>query len=233
VHSVLTRFNFFHAFLPFAILLVATLILDYFGGDLLLADALYGVQGDGWNLKENWLLEGVIHKGGRTFVALLVTLAMAGFVGTWFIPAYANYRRGLSFLLGAVVVSLLVVSSLKAITHIDCPWSLQRYGGEIPAAPIFSTIFGSGTGRCFPAGHASGGYAWVALYFLCLLHAPRWRFVGLGVGLTLGFVFGGAQQLRGAHLLSHDLWTLAVCWYSALGAYCWVLRQPRDPRCAS
>ena len=38
-------------------------------------------------------------------------------------------------------------------------------------------------GRCFPAGHASAGYAWVALYFFFLAAAPRWRWLGLSTGL--------------------------------------------------
>ena len=32
------------------------------------------------------------------------------------------------------------------------------------------------------------------------------------VGLAAGAVFGLAQQLRGAHFLSHDIASLAVCW---------------------
>jgi membrane-associated PAP2 superfamily phosphatase len=36
------------------------------------------------------------------------------------------------------------------------------------------------------------------------------------VGLVAGGVFGAAQQLRGAHFLSHDLWTLATCWTVSL-----------------
>ena len=28
--------------------------------------------------------------------------------------------------------------------------------------------------------------------------------------------FGGIQQLRGAHFLSHDLWTLGICWLVAV-----------------
>ncbi len=34
----------------------------------------------------------------------------------------------------------------------------------------------------------------------------------LGIGLLAGTVFGVAQQLRGAHFLSHDVASLIVCW---------------------
>jgi membrane-associated PAP2 superfamily phosphatase len=41
----------------------------------------------------------------------------------------------------------------------------------------------------------------------------------LGFALGLGGVFGLAQQLRGAHFLSHDVWTLMICWLIALALY--------------
>ena len=37
--------------------------------------------------------------------------------------------------------------------------------------------------------------------------------------LVIGLVFGIAQQLRGAHFLSHDLWALMVCWLVALSLH--------------
>ena len=52
----------------------------------------------------------------------------------------------------------------------------------------------------------------MALYFFFLRVAPRWRHAGLGIGLLAGTVFGLAQQLRGAHFLSHDVASMAVCW---------------------
>jgi len=52
--------------------------------------------------------------------------------------------------------------------------------------------------------------------------------VGLVFGLLLGVVFGMAQELRGAHFLSHDLWSLAVAWTCAsLLYYGFFLRAPK------
>lgn len=193
--------------------------MDYYRADLVLADAIYTFQGGSWSLKKSWLLEDFIHKDGRTLVGVLVIFNLTALISTWFITSMKPYRRGLGYLLTAVVFSMLLVSGLKAVTHIDCPWSYQRYGGDGSSPIIFHEIFGSGVGRCFPSGHASGGYAWVALYFLCLLYWPKWRYLGLGFGLALGATFGIAQQFRGAHLLSHDIWTLATCWFTSLMSY--------------
>jgi membrane-associated PAP2 superfamily phosphatase len=38
----------------------------------------------------------------------------------------------------------------------------------------------------------------------------------LYAALGIGLLFGIAQQVRGAHMLSHDLFTLAICWSSCL-----------------
>jgi membrane-associated PAP2 superfamily phosphatase len=73
-----------------------------------------------------------------------------------------------------------------------------------------------GSAQCFPAGHASGGYAWLALYFFLLAVKPQWRGWGLAVGLGAGLVFGISQQLRGAHFISHDLAAIAICWTCAV-----------------
>jgi membrane-associated PAP2 superfamily phosphatase len=70
--------------------------------------------------------------------------------------------------------------------------------------------------NCFPAGHASGGYAWLAFYFLGVYKQSAWRWVGLGFALSIGLIFGVSQQLRGAHFITHDLWTLGICWFFSL-----------------
>ena len=42
-----------------------------------------------------------------------------------------------------------------------------------------------------------------------------WRWLGLVTGLSAGLLFGISQQLRGAHFVSHDIWTLGICWATA------------------
>lgn len=106
----------------------------------------------------------------------------------------------------AAIIAHGAMATLKQVTGVHCPWDLVRYGG--------SALPGDAGGACFPAGHAAGGYAWVALAFVPATRAGRRA--GLGVGLAAGLVFGIDQQLRGAHFLSHDLWSAALCWTVAL-----------------
>jgi len=102
----------------------------------------------------------------------------------------------------------------------DCPWDLLRYGGHQPYIGLFShRPADMPMTACFPAGHASAGYAWLSLYFFALLWRPAWRWTGLALGLGSGLLFGISQQLRGAHFLSHDLATALLCWLLSLGLY--------------
>ena len=142
---------------------------------------------------------------------------------TRFFPAIAAWRKGLLYLVASTLLAGVVINILKEFTHVDCPWDLLRYGGDRPYVPIFSAHPGNfEAGACFPAGHASAAYAWLGVYYFCLILLPRWRFRALAAVLGAGLLFGFSQQLRGAHFLSHDLWTLGICWAIASGLFHWV-----------
>ena len=57
---------------------------------------------------------------------------------------------------------------------------------------------------------------WIAAYFFGVHYQSRWRWPGLVIPLLVGVVLGVVQQIRGAHFISHDLWSLAVCWFFSL-----------------
>ncbi|MGB5685538.1 MAG: hypothetical protein WBM35_06990 [Candidatus Electrothrix sp.] len=69
------------------------------------------------------------------------------------------------------------------------------------------------------AGHASGGYCFLSVYFVLLRYRSGYRGFGFLFGVTLGLIFGVGQQIRGAHFPSHDLVTIVICWYASLACY--------------
>ncbi len=177
------------------------------------ASWLFHLQGNAWSYKSSFLLETVLHRGGRLLSQLAWMGMLLATLARWRTPAADGWTRPAARLLAAVLVSTACVAWLKATTHMDCPWDLAGFGGQRPFVPLFGQRPGGlGAPGCFPAAHAASGYAWVALYFFFLQVAPRWRHLGLVVGLLAGAVFGLAQQLRGAHFLSHDVASLGVCW---------------------
>lgn len=216
-----------HLWLPLACVLLASALLMGAGGDQWIADVLYRMEGGQWLLKEHWFTSGVVHRAGKwlSTAAGVGVLLMA--VAAWFTPRMRAVRWPLTYLAASIALSTTLVSLLKSWTAMDCPWDLSRYGGTQAMIGLFESRHGMAASGCFPAGHASAGYAWVALYFCALSLRPAWRFTGLFTGLAAGLIFGIAQQLRGAHFLSHDLWSLAVCWVSALALYCVMLARPQ------
>lgn len=215
-----------HLLLPLAGLLLLALWAGLLGGDQALADRIYAWEGHAWSLRNAWLTESIIHIAGRDLGLALWLVLLA----TWLRSASPRsqlhaLRRPLGYLLLATMVSCLAVSWIKSWSNMDCPWDLVRYGGRKQFVGLLELRpLGMGRGRCFPAGHASAGYAWMALYFFCLAAAPRWRWAGLATGVAVGLVFGISQQLRGAHFISHDLYTVGICWLVALLLYVAILR---------
>lgn len=203
---------------------LATVPLMFLGGDKAVADLLYSAQGNSWRARDAWLTSTVVHKWGKSFsIACWLALALA-WAMTWSGLLARRWLRPLSYVLVTTVLSALLVALLKGQTGMDCPWDLIRYGGDRLDIGLLTTRPGSmPRAACFPAGHASAGYGWVALYFALAATAPRWRLWGLGFGLLMGMTFGLSQQLRGAHFLSHDLWTLVISWtVASISARLWL-----------
>lgn len=87
-----------------------------------------------------------------------------------------------------------------------------------------------GSGHCFPAGHASAGFSFVSGWF-AFRRAGQRRLAGrwLGAALAAGLLLGLAQQARGAHFMSHTLWSAWLCWAVAWGLDGLFNRGARSP----
>jgi len=189
------------------------LVFHLYNIDFHIADYLYRLEGGQWLLKDNVITKVIFHDDGRILSELMGVLLIGFAVASFLKEGLSHWRRPLLYLIAAVIASTVTVSLIKNAISMDCPWDLARYGGDLPFVDLFETRpAGMPDTACFPAGHASAGYAWVALYFCLAVIAPRWKFLGLLTGLGMGLAFGIDQQLRGAHFLSHDLYTLMICW---------------------
>jgi len=217
--SLTPAFLVAHA-VPVLLLVVLASVLMGVHADQWWTDRVYAWEGHRWALKSNFIAEDVIHLLGR----MLSSVAWVGVLLAWIVarsrPGLVYWRRPLAYLLVSTLLGTLLVVWIKSWSNVDCPWDITRYGGTREYVGLLSVRPpGMPRAACFPAGHASAGYSWMALYFFFLLTRPRWRWFGLAVGVSLGLLFGISQQLRGAHFVTHDLWTAAICWASALGVY--------------
>jgi membrane-associated PAP2 superfamily phosphatase len=224
-------FFYRHYTYPLLALVMLSALINFFDVDKTLADYFYHLQGNTWAWKNSWLTEQFFHKGGRAASLLLALITLALLIASYCLKDWQQHRKPLTYLILAAAGGSLLVSFLKSSLAVSCPWEFQRYGGSLSYHSVFEQLSLRNGEGCFPAGHASAGYAWVALYFfgLCYKTTRRstsqstwqftWRWAGLALPLMAGVAFGFAQQLRGAHFISHDVWTLAICWFYSLALY--------------
>ncbi|MES2546252.1 MAG: phosphatase PAP2 family protein [Pseudomonadota bacterium] len=166
-----------------------------------------------FGLKHAWILENILHTGLKyciTFVALGTLLA--GFLANIHDPL-KPYQKRFLWVFMVMLMSTAAVSLLKHHSMHGCPNDLALYGGNLPYLQLFDALpLGAAMGNCFPGGHASGGFALMAFYFAFRDVQAKFAQSMLKISLTLGFVMGWAQMMRGEHFLSHNLWSAWVVW---------------------
>ena len=170
----------------------------------------------GFPLRNNWLLASVLHEGARKLSwAALVFLCVAIWWPVGPLRRLAQNRR--AELAVSTIAAVLGIVLLKAVNHTSCPWDLADFGGAARYFSHWAVPAGGdgGGGRCFPAGHASSGFAFVGGYFVFRQVSSAAARAWLACALLAGLVLGIGQQLRGAHFMSHALWTAWICWVIA------------------
>jgi membrane-associated PAP2 superfamily phosphatase len=192
-----------------ALAVLALLLLwDTSGWDLAAARWYGTAAGFAW--RSDFWLRTVLHDGGRWLAGVVLLLQL---FDAWR-PIVAGPTRGERlWALAVVLATLLAVPLLKQTSSTSCPWALAEFGGVAAYVPHWRWGVGDGgPGHCFPSGHASAAFAFLAPYFALRRTrarlARRWL---LGV-LVAGALFGWAQWARGAHYPSHTLWTAWLAW---------------------
>lgn len=180
--------------------------------DLILADRYYDFAHHGFMYKHAFLYETVFHlyaKHALTVLWIGLLLLACLPARLFHIRISASTRYKLRWVVLIAAINAITVSLLKHQMPHACPWDVTRYGGDLPWAPTFSAHPAMEAGHCFPAGHATSALWLAALGLLWLPQSPRKALLVTLSGLAVGFGLGWAQQIRGAHFLSH---TLSSAW---------------------
>jgi membrane-associated PAP2 superfamily phosphatase len=190
-------------------------------------DAAAGV----FPLRYDAFLEVVLHQWGKYVVVLIGCLVVGALLLSYVVQALAPQRRLLLFLALSLTLAPATVTAIKSVSNKYCPWDLTEFGGFLPYTRLLEAPPPTlKPGRCFPAGHASAGYALLAFYFAGRAAGSRTLArVGLAAGLGMGVILGLGRMLQGAHFLSHTLWSGLVCWTVMAALYAAILR-PRSGR---
>lgn len=211
-----------HFIFPGVLFVTLAIIFEYFQFDIPIAKFWFELEGGEtqWSLRRAWLLENIMHIGGRNLVILLAVIVLTFLMLSLWKPRIKPFRKSLALLFISVLSTVLLVRVGKDLSHVSCPWDQSMFGGSHYYLPIFAKLpTDSEFGVCFPGGHSSGGFAWVALYYFAYQNCPKQRWKGLVFGLVLGGIFSLSQQLRGAHFFSHGIWSLGIAWLVSTSFY--------------
>lgn len=183
------------------------------GWDLLLADLAFDFSSKTFPMRHAWTAEvfnHVILKRLFTAMALGFLVAVA-----WDLASPRQWSWLRRFQLRVIALSAIaipaVISFAKLQSDSHCPWDLTRYGGTEPYVRLFESMpAGVTAGHCMPAGHASSALWMISLAILFVPYRLVYAAGALGFFLLLGFGVGWMQQLRGAHFLTHTLWSMWI-----------------------
>ena len=189
--------------------LACVVLWDAGGLALPLARWAGSAQGFAWRSSPALVLW--LHEVPCALSMLLLVLLGIGVVRPWgFLQRLGRCDRVQLVL--SVLAAIAVATLVKRISSTSCPWDLAEFGGVARYVSHWRWgVRDGGGGHCFPAGHASAAFGYLAGWFVLRRAAPGLATGWLLAALAGGLVLGLAQQLRGAHYLSHTLWTAWIC----------------------
>lgn len=201
--------------------------------DLWLADIMYK-PGTGFIGAKSFFLEDILHDRAKQAVIAITLIIFLVWLASFVFPEKIKIeRKRLLYIVISMVIASSVITPLKKLTEVQCPWSLDRYGG----VEIYSSVMDKRAapvekaGQCWPAGHASSGFILFALFFALRDIRPRAARVALVVALGLGCIFSIGRMLQGAHFLSHNIWTALIDWMICVILYRLMLYHPAAQEC--
>ncbi len=211
------RFYFFHGLLLACSAVALLCVFHVTRLDLELAKPFYDPVNHAFPWRYAWISKYFIHR----YVKYALLLLGAGVWGTALLlrlrrPAsgfFTTHARRWRAVAWTFVFVPVVIGVLRRLSPMHCPWEIDAFGGHAPYFDLLSRVpHGTPPGHCFPAAFVASG-SWLLGFALLWYPEHKVRSIGVGIAaLLLGFALGWVQQMRGAHFLSHTLWSLWVSW---------------------
>ena len=154
---------------------------------------------------------------------LIIAFALVALVLAIKAMAQGRVARLHWFNLACLAAVSVLCTQLRAVSQMATPLDLKLYGGAWEHLMLFQPKPLGYPSHAFPAGHASGGFALICLYWSLPAARRAW---GLALGLGGGAWMGLYQIARGEHFLSHTLARAAVAGWGCALRVRWIRPQP-------
>lgn len=199
-----------------AILLVAVITLFQFSNlDIFVQSFFYNFDTKNWLInKDEPILKFFFYDGIKNLLILFAVIIFFSLIFLRKKELIQEYKKGLIIVLLAAIFVPVIIGSLKAITNTPCPCNIIYFNGTYPDIKVFDTypkdFIQTSKAKCWPAGHASGGFALMALFFLFKTPINQKR--ALISALVIAWGMGTYKMLLGDHFLSHSIITMIMAW---------------------
>ena len=199
-----------------AILLVAVIALFQFSNlDIFVQSFFYNFETKNWLInKDEPILKFFFYDGIKNLLILFAVAILFSLIFLRKKELIQEYKKGLIIVLLAAIFVPAIIGSLKAITNTPCPCNIVYFNGKYPDIKVFDSypkgFIQTSKAKCWPAGHASGGFALMALFFL--FKTPINQKKGLISALVIAWSMGTYKMLLGDHFLSHSIITMIMAW---------------------
>jgi len=183
--------------------------------DLVIQEYFFEFSTGSWILNSNEpIAKFIFYDGIKKIIILFSLIVLVSLIFFRKKEIVKKYKQGLIIVLLSLIIIPLCIGSLKAVTNTPCPKNIEYFGGNYPNVQLFDAypqdFIQESNIKCWPAGHASGGFALMSLFFL--FRKRKNRIVAVVVTASIGWAMGLYKMLIGDHFLSHTIITMLIAW---------------------
>lgn len=203
---------FFSLLLGAALLTIVLLLEYYTNWDLFIQEYFFDRDNHRWKIYPALHKELTVffYNGLKNLIVLTAVICLGWLLASIHYKELRTSDKPFWIMLLSIIFVPTIVAGAKYITNVYCPYQLDIYNGLYPFIRIIENYpadyIQPKPGRCFPAGHATAGFAFMALYYCFKTSWKRWT--GLTLGLALGWTAALYQMYRGQHFLSHSFFSM-------------------------
>ena len=194
------------------------MFFEYTNLDIVIEDSFYDFAQKAWRFQDpGAFYYKIFYQGIKFPIYIIGLLSVSGYFYSRKKNIWHEKRKGMA-IIGLTLITLPLFIALvgKGVTNVHCPDDITRYGGGIPYVKVLEKYPVNPNspdgkyprGHCFPAGHASGGFALLSL--VCFYKGRRQKIWAFLFAMSMGTAMSVIQMLRGLHYLSHQLVTFLL-----------------------
>jgi membrane-associated PAP2 superfamily phosphatase len=199
-------------------LVVVFVFFEYTNTDLIIEDHFYDFANNAWRFQDpGAFYYKIFYKWIKIPIYIIGLLSLIGYFYSKKKNIWHEKRKGLAVVaLTIIMLPAFVAFVGKNVSNVHCPDDITRYKGGIPYVKVLERYPRNPNspdgkyprGHCFPAGHASGGFALLSL--ICFYRTRKQKIWAGIFAMSMGTAMSVIQMLRGLHYLSHQIVTMLL-----------------------